>query len=141
MKLVVVGTGYVGLMTGAGFASLGHDVVCVDTDLAKIDALARGDIPWYEPGLPDLVREGVDQGRLKFTPRLSQAMVGAGLIFISVGPPPSDDGSADLTAVETVANDIGAALITDAVPIDICTLSSSSRASHSRRFLEAPTAL
>lgn len=107
MKVVVVGTGYVGLVTGTCFAERGSEVVCVDIDQTKIDALHQGIIPIYEPGLEELVRTNVAEGRLDFTTSLADALPGANFAFIAVGTPPGEDGSADLQYVLGVAREIG----------------------------------
>src|SRR5512135_861854 len=99
MKIVVVGTGYVGLVTGTCLAETGNDVVCVDCDLAKIELLRRGEVPIYEPGLEELVRRNVDEGRLTFSTDLAGPASAAAIVFLAVGTPPADDGSVDLTAL------------------------------------------
>ncbi|MBN8520790.1 MAG: UDP-glucose/GDP-mannose dehydrogenase family protein [Alphaproteobacteria bacterium] len=107
MKIAVVGTGYVGLVSGACFAEFGVDVVCVDTDTAKIKRLQQGEIPIYEPGLDDLVAKQTKAGRLCFTTDLGEAMVDADAVFIAVGTPTRKvDGHADLTYVHDAARDI-----------------------------------
>jgi len=110
MKIAVIGTGYVGLVTGAGFSDFGHDVTCVDIDPARVDALARGEIPIVEPGLGDLVRRNASLGRLRFTTSTAEAVSGVELAFIAVGTPSAPDGSADLTHVLRAAEQIGRAL-------------------------------
>src|SRR5499427_9508537 len=110
MRLAVLGTGYVGLVTGAGFADFGHDVTCVDIDAARVAALRTGDIPFYEPGLPELVQRNVARGRLRFTTSTVEAVAGARIAFIAVGTPSRPDGSADLTYVDDAARAIGGAL-------------------------------
>ncbi|MFQ5461900.1 MAG: UDP-glucose dehydrogenase family protein [Phycisphaerae bacterium] len=107
MKLAVVGTGYVGLVTGSCFAESGNHVTCVDIDQAKIDALNRGEIPIYEPGLSELVARNKGAGRLVFTTDVDDAILNANIIFLAVGTPPAEDGSADLTAILAVARHIG----------------------------------
>ncbi len=107
MKVVVVGTGYVGLVTGTCFAERGSHVVCVDIDQAKIDALHQGIIPIYEPGLEEMVKANAAEGRLDFTTSLAEALPGADFAFIAVGTPPGEDGSADLQYVLGVAREIG----------------------------------
>lgn len=107
MKLAVIGTGYVGLVTGACFSELGHDVTCVDIDEAKIDALNKGKIPIYEPGLEEMVERNVAQDRLQFTTDTKTAVENSLVNFIAVGTPPKDDGTADLKYVFAVADDIG----------------------------------
>jgi UDPglucose 6-dehydrogenase len=106
VDIAVLGTGYVGLVTGAGLADFGNDVICVDVDVRKIDALRRGAIPIYEPGLDTLVSKNVTEGRLRFTTDLSEAIRACRAIFIAVGTPPKSDGSADLRYVEDVAHSI-----------------------------------
>ncbi|HYC91049.1 MAG TPA: UDP-glucose/GDP-mannose dehydrogenase family protein [Thermoanaerobaculia bacterium] len=106
MDIAVIGTGYVGLVTGAGLADFGNDVICVDVDVRKIDALKNGIIPIYEPGLDNLVSKNVSEGRLRFTTDLADAIRSARAIFIAVGTPPKPDGSADLRYVEEVAHSI-----------------------------------
>jgi UDPglucose 6-dehydrogenase len=106
MKLAVVGSGYVGLVTGACFADMGNTVICVDNDLRKIDLLNRGEVPIYEPGLKELVQRNKDAGRLSFTSDLEQAVQASRIVFIAVGTPPGEDGSADLQYVLAVARDI-----------------------------------
>ena len=106
MEIAVIGTGYVGLVTGAGLADFGNEVTCVDVDVKKIDALKSGRIPIYEPGLDVLVSKNVKEGRLRFTTELNEAVSGARAIFIAVGTPPKPDGSADLRYVEAVAHSI-----------------------------------
>src|SRR5580698_9985003 len=110
MKIAVVGTGYVGLVTGAGFSDFGHDVTCVDIDAARIAKLRSGDVPFYEPGLHDLIRRSTSLGRLHFTTATAEAVAGSQIVFIAVGTPSADDGSADLTFVLDAAAQIGAAL-------------------------------
>jgi UDPglucose 6-dehydrogenase len=106
LNISVIGTGYVGLVTGAGLADFGNDVTCVDVDVRKIEALRNGFIPIYEPGLEKLVRKNVNEGRLSFSTDLADAIQSARAIFIAVGTPPKPDGSADLRYVEEVANTI-----------------------------------
>lgn len=107
MKIVVVGTGYVGLVTGTCFAEVGIDVVCVDIDHEKIENLNNGIIPIFEPGLETLVTKNVAKGRLQFSATLSESIKGADVAFIAVGTPPGEDGSADLKYVIGVALEIG----------------------------------
>ncbi len=107
MKIVVVGTGYVGLVTGTCFAESGHEVACVDVDEKKVATLRGGGLPIYEPGLEELVRRNVGEGRLSFTTSLEEAMQGAAVAFIAVGTPPGETGEADLSHVLAAAEQIG----------------------------------
>ena len=107
MKIAIVGTGYVGLVTGACFAEVGIDVTCIDIDQKKIDNLHRGILPIYEPGLEEMVSRNVEKGRLHFSTSLSEAIKGCDVAFITVGTPPGEDGSADLKYVLAVARGIG----------------------------------
>ena len=110
MNICVVGTGYVGLVTGAVFADLGNDVVCVDNDHAKIEALRGGRMPIYEPGLEEMVVRNRDDGRLTFSTDLPGSVQHADVIFIAVGTPPKETGETDLSHVEAVAAQIGHAM-------------------------------
>lgn len=107
MRIAVVGTGYVGLVSGACFAEMGADVTCVDTDEKKIENLRRGVIPIYEPGLDDFVNKNVRDGRLHFTTRLADCIDDVEVVFSAVGTPPDEDGSADLKYVLQVASEFG----------------------------------
>lgn len=102
----MIGTGYVGLVTGTCFAELGYEVICVDTDAVKIATLRKGQIPFYEPGLSDLVNRNVSAGRLTFTDQSAEGITASDVIFIAVGTPTGDDGHADLTYVRQAAHDI-----------------------------------
>jgi len=106
MKIAVIGTGYVGLVTGSCLADMGNDVTCVDIDEEKVAKLREGHIPIHEPGLDDVVARGIESGRLVFTTSLAQAIRGAQIAFICVQTPPAEDGSADLSRVEQVAADL-----------------------------------
>jgi len=108
MKIAIVGTGYVGLVSGAGFADFGHEVVCVDNDISKIESLRAGIIPIYEPGLDEMVEKNRRAGRLSFTTDIKDALQGAQVVFIAVGTPASrrGDGYADLTYVYGAAKEI-----------------------------------
>jgi UDPglucose 6-dehydrogenase len=117
MKITVIGAGYVGLVTGTCFADSGNDVVCVDIDEAKIQSLRSGRIPIYEPGLSDLVRRNVHAGRLEFTTSLAEGANGADVIFLAVGTPSSFDGSADLRALWTVADELAEVLDPDCLVV------------------------
>src|SRR6266480_5774037 len=111
MRIAMIGSGYVGLVSGACFADFGHDVVCVDKDAERISALNRGDVPIFEPGLHDLIVGNTRQGRLAFTSELAPAVAAAEAIFIAVGTPSRrGDGHADLSYVYTAAKEIAAAL-------------------------------
>ena len=110
MRIAVVGTGYVGLVAGACFAESGNDVVCVDKDAAKVRTLKAGKMPIYEPGLEEIVRRNRQEGRLSFTTNLAKAVRDSTIIFIAVGTPQGEDGSADLTHVLDVARDIAKAM-------------------------------
>ncbi len=107
MRIAVVGTGYVGLVAGTCFADAGNDVICVDNDQNKIKMLHKGQIPIYEPGLEEMVRRNVEQDRLQFTSDIKTAVQKSNIIFIAVGTPPKEDGSADLQHVLAVAKEIG----------------------------------
>jgi UDPglucose 6-dehydrogenase len=107
MKITIFGSGYVGLVTGACFAEVGNEVLCVDIDESKIARLKKGEIPIYEPGLEEIVVENVREGRLKFTSNLEEGVSFGLYQFIAVGTPPDEDGSADLSHVLSVASSIG----------------------------------
>ncbi len=107
MKIVVVGTGYVGLVSGTCFSEMGVDVTCVDIDEQKIKTLCNGEVPIYEPGLTELIQRNVAAGRLHFTTQLSQCLAEAELVFIAVGTPEDKDGAADLSYVLEVAREFG----------------------------------
>jgi UDPglucose 6-dehydrogenase len=117
MKIAVIGTGYVGLVTGTCFADSGNDVTCVDIDRAKIERLNRGEIPIYEPGLEEMVRDNQSAERLRFTTELAPAVSSASLVFLAIGTPQSNDGAADLTALWSVVNGIAPNLRPDAVVV------------------------
>ncbi len=106
MHISVIGTGYVGLVTGACFAEFGVHVTCMDSDSRRIEKLEKGEVPFYEPGLADLVTKGIKEGRLNFTTDIAKAVDKALVIFIAVGTPPRGDGSADLSYVEEVGRGI-----------------------------------
>lgn len=107
MKIVVVGTGYVGLVTGACLAEVGTEVICVDVNVQKIENLKKGILPIYEPGLDEIVERNFKKGRLHFCTDLAEAIIGAQVVFIAVGTPPGEDGSADLQYVLQVADTVG----------------------------------
>jgi UDPglucose 6-dehydrogenase len=110
MKICVIGTGYVGLVAGAGFADMGSDVVCCDIDQEKIGMLRAGQIPIYEPGLDKLVAHNVAEGRLSFTTSVAEGVAGAEAVLLAVGTPPGPDGSADLSFILAAAESVGRAL-------------------------------
>jgi UDPglucose 6-dehydrogenase len=122
MTVTIFGTGYVGLVTGACLAEMGNHVVCVDVDVAKVERLKRGQIPIYEPGLESIVKRNHDSGQLDFTVDAASAVAHAEIIFIAVGTPPDEDGSADLTYVLTVAQTIGRHLDRHAVVVNKSTV-------------------
>ena len=107
MNIAIVGTGYVGLVTGTCFAEMGVDVTCVDVDAAKIEALRHGQIPIYEPGLEEMVLRNVEAGRLHFTTELTSCLQDVEVVFSAVGTPPDEDGAADLRYVLEVARTFG----------------------------------
>lgn len=107
MRVAVIGTGYVGLVVGAGLADSGNDVICADIDADKIDRLRKGEIPIYEPGLAPLVERNLEDGRLRFSTDVGGAVAESEVVFIAVGTPPGEDGSADLQHVLAVAETIG----------------------------------
>ncbi|MBN2621114.1 UDP-glucose/GDP-mannose dehydrogenase family protein [candidate division WOR-3 bacterium] len=110
MKVCMIGTGYVGLVSGTCFAEIGHEVVCVDNDKKKIDILNKGGIPIYEPGLEELIAKNVKAGRLTFSTSIREGVERSLFLFIAVGTPPKEDGEPDLSSVEKVAEEIGAAM-------------------------------
>src|ERR1043166_2677125 len=111
MRIAMIGTGYVGLVSGACIADFGHQVTCVDKEASKIDALNAGEVPIYEPGLKELVASNARQGRLSFTTNLADGLKGAAAVFIAVGTPSRrGDGHADLSYVYGAAREIGALL-------------------------------
>ncbi|MEX2309102.1 MAG: UDP-glucose/GDP-mannose dehydrogenase family protein [Pirellulales bacterium] len=128
MKIAVIGTGYVGLVTGTCFADSGNDVTCVDIDRAKIDRLNKGEIPIYEPGLEEMVRDNQAAERLRFTTEMPAAVAAAEIVYLAIGTPQSDNGAADLTTLWQVVDTIAAHLRPDAivvtkstVPVGTCT--------------------
>ena len=110
MHIAVIGTGYVGLVTGACFAEFGVDVTCVDVDTTKIEKLNSGIIPIYEPGLDQIVEKNVKAGRLHFTTDIGSAVQGAQVVFLAVGTPPKDDGSPDMSFYQQAARDVAGAM-------------------------------
>ncbi len=122
MKLCIIGTGYVGLVTGTCFAEVGHQVVCVDNDVRKVETLRAGGIPIYEPGLEELVRKNVAAGRLRFTASTAEGVAQSDVIFIAVPTPPQPDGSVDLSFIEKVAREIAAAMTSYKIVVDKSTV-------------------
>src|SRR5436189_703417 len=122
MKLTIIGTGYVGLVTGACFAEVGHLVVCVDNDAAKVKVLQEGGIPIYEPGLNEMVKRNVNAGRLSFTNSTAEGVEKSDVIFIAVPTPPLDDGSVDLSFIEKVAREISGAMTSYKIVVDKSTV-------------------
>lgn len=122
MKVTLVGSGYVGLVTGACFAEKGHSVVCVDNDVKKVAVLQSGQIPIYEPGLAELVQKNVASGRLRFTASTEEGMDHGQIVFIAVPTPPQDDGSVDLSFIEAVARAIAGSLKKYTVIVDKSTV-------------------
>jgi len=122
MNITVIGTGYVGLVSGACFAEMGNRVVCVDVDSKKIEGLRQGIMPIYEPGLQSMVLSNYAEDRLLFTTSLAEAMENSKLLFIAVGTPPGEDGSADLQYVQAVAREIGRLMDKYCVVVDKSTV-------------------
>jgi len=122
MKLTIIGTGYVGLVTGTCFAEVGHQVICVDNDAAKVKLLQGGGIPIYEPGLQELVQKNVAAGRLSFTNNTAEGVEKSDVVFIAVPTPPQPDGSVDLSFIERVARDIAAAMTGYKIVVDKSTV-------------------
>ena len=122
MKIAIIGSGYVGLVTGACFAEVGHEVTCVDNDERKVAALRSGKIPIYEPGLEQLVQRNVSAHRLKFTGSIEEGVDNSQVIFIAVPTPPQADGSVDLTYIERVAREIASVLKEYRVVVDKSTV-------------------
>ncbi len=122
MKLTIIGTGYVGLVSGACFAEVGHDVVCVDNDEAKVKVLKGGGIPIYEPGLEELVHRNVQAGRLSFTASTAEGVERSDVVFIAVPTPPLPDGSVDMSFIEKVAREIAGAMTSYKIVVDKSTV-------------------
>jgi len=122
MKLTIIGTGYVGLVTGACFAEVGHRVICVDNDAAKVKMLQGGGIPIYEPGLEDLVKKNVAAGRLSFSNSTAEGVAQSDVIFIAVPTPPQPDGSVDMSFIERVARDIASGMTEYKIIVDKSTV-------------------
>jgi UDPglucose 6-dehydrogenase len=122
VKITVIGTGYVGLVTGACFAEGGHRVICVDCDQSKVEMLRGGGIPIYEPGLEDVVRRNVEAGRLEFTTSTAEGVTRSDIIFIAVPTPPQSDGSVDLSYIEGVAREIAGCMTAYRIIVDKSTV-------------------
>jgi len=122
MNLTIIGTGYVGLVTGACFAEVGHQVTCVDNDAAKVDVLQGGGMPIYEPGLEELVKQGVADDRLSFTTSIAEGVRKSDVIFIAVPTPPLPDGSVDMSFLEKVAREIAGAMTSYKIVVDKSTV-------------------
>jgi UDPglucose 6-dehydrogenase len=122
MKLTIIGTGYVGLVSGTCFAEVGHRVICVDNDATKVKMLQSGRIPIYEPGLEELVKKNVEAGRLSFSNSTAEGVANSEVIFIAVPTPPQPDGSVDLSFIERVARDIAAAMTEYKIIVDKSTV-------------------
>jgi UDPglucose 6-dehydrogenase len=122
MKLTIIGTGYVGLVSGTCFAEVGHQVICVDNDVAKVNKLQAGGIPIYEPGLEELVKKNVASGRLSFTASTAEGVQKSDVIFIAVPTPPLPDGSVDMSFLEKVAREIAAAMTSYKIVVDKSTV-------------------
>jgi UDPglucose 6-dehydrogenase len=122
MKLTIIGTGYVGLVTGTCFAEVGHNVICVDSDANKVALLQGGGVPIYEPGLEELIRKNVSAGRLSFTNFTAEGVEKSDVIFIAVPTPPQPDGSVDMSFIEKVARDIASAMTSYKIVVDKSTV-------------------
>lgn len=122
MKLSIIGTGYVGLVTGACFAEVGHTVICVDNDTAKVELLKAGGIPIYEPGLEELVKKNVAAGRLSFSNSIAEGVQKSDVVFIAVPTPPLPDGSVDMSFIERVAREIAGAMNSYKIVVDKSTV-------------------
>jgi UDPglucose 6-dehydrogenase len=122
MKLTIIGTGYVGLVTGTCFAEVGHRVICVDNDAAKVKVLQEGGIPIYEPGLEELVKKNTAAGRLSFTTSTAEGVEKSDVIFIAVPTPPLPDGAVDMSFLEKVAREIAGAMTSYKIVVDKSTV-------------------
>jgi UDPglucose 6-dehydrogenase len=122
MKLTIIGTGYVGLVTGACFAEVGHHVICVDSDAAKVELLRNGGIPIYEPGLEEMVQKNVAARRLSFTTSTAEGVEKSEVVFIAVPTPPQPDGSVDMSFIEKVAREIAGAMTSYKIVVDKSTV-------------------
>lgn len=122
MNLTLIGTGYVGLVTGTCFAQAGHNVICIDKDASKVKLLQQGGMPIYEPGLPELVRENVQAGRLRFSSSTQEGVEHGQVIFIAVPTPPLPDGAVDLSFIEGVSREIAGAMTSYKIIVDKSTV-------------------
>ena len=122
MKIAVVGTGYVGLVTGTSFAETGNQVTCVDIDQRKVEKLSNGQITIYEPGLEKIFLRNLKEGRLRFTTSLAEGIKDAMIVFLALPTPPGEDGSADLKYILGVADDLGKLLTDYKVIVDKSTV-------------------
>src|SRR5471030_1483769 len=122
MKLTIIGTCYVGLVSGTCFAEVGHHVICVDNDAAKVKMLQAGGIPIYEPGLEELVKKNVASGHLKFTSSTQEGVEKSDVIFIAVPTPPQPDGAVDLSFIEGVSREIASAMTAYKIIVDKSTV-------------------
>ena len=122
MKIAVVGTGYVGLVSGTCFAETGNTVTCIDIDINKVTKLSSGEITIYEPGLEKIFLRNLREGRLKFTTNLEEGIKDAAIVFLALPTPPGEDGSADLNYVLGVAKDLGNVLTDYKVIVDKSTV-------------------
>src|SRR5271167_1004892 len=122
MKLTIIDTGYVGLVSGTCFAEGGHQVICVDKDAGKVKMLQGGGMPIYEPGLEELVQKNVRAGRLRFTASTQEGVEKSDVIFIAVPTPPMADGSVDLSFIEGVAREIAASMTSYKIIVDKSTV-------------------
>jgi UDPglucose 6-dehydrogenase len=122
LKLTIIGTGYVGLVTGTCFAEVGHQVICVDNNADKVKLLQSGGIPIYEPGLDELVAKNVHAGRLRFTASTREGVENSDVVFIAVPTPPQPDGSVDLSFIESVAREIAGAMTSYKIVVDKSTV-------------------
>ncbi len=138
MRIAVIGTGYDGLVSGTCFADSGNDVVCIDIDAAKIDALKRGEIPIFEPGLTEMVVHNIEADRLHFTTDLPAGLRDADLVFLAVGTPSAHDGSADLSILWKVVEEMAPHLPTNAITVTKSTVPVGTNAGI-RQWLKAAT--
>src|ERR1041385_2525942 len=122
MKLTIIGTGYVGLVTGTCFAEVGHQVICVDKDIAKVKLLRNGGMPIYEPGLEELVQRNVKAERLFFTSSTAEGVQQSDVIFIAVPTPPQPDGAVDLSFMESVSREVAQSMTSYKIVVDKSTV-------------------